>query len=116
MTTVGVILAAFISFVFMLSLAPYAVGAIVIALLMAMAAVIFFGVEAIRAPYHYAMKKFYCPFRKTNVEVKLRPSLFTFRPYDDVITCSAFRGKVTCGKKCLDLPEPQAKEGEKMSI
>ena len=52
MTTVGVILAAFISFVFMLSLAPYAVGAIVIALLMAMAAVIFFGVEAIRAPYH----------------------------------------------------------------
>jgi cell division protein FtsW (lipid II flippase) len=117
MTILQEILAAFISFLFMLFLAPYAIGAIAIALLMAIAAVIFFGVEAITAPYHYVMKKFYCPFRKTKVEVKLRPSLFTFRPYDDVITCSAFKSKIRCGKRCLDLPEPQInKVEEKISI
>jgi hypothetical protein len=46
MTILQEILAAFISFLFMLFLAPYAIGAIAIALLMAIAAVIFFGVEA----------------------------------------------------------------------
>jgi cell division protein FtsW (lipid II flippase) len=117
MTIVGGILAAFLSALFMLFLAPYAIGGIVIALLMAIAAVIFFGVEVITAPYRYIMKKFYCPFRKTDVEVTFRPSIFTYRPYDDVIKCSAFKSRITCGKKCLDLPEPQINRGEeKMSI
>ena len=117
MTIVGGILAAFIGFLFMLFLAPYAIGAIVIALFIAIAVVIFFGAEAIIAPYRYIMKKFYCPFRKTNVEVTFRPSIFTYRSYDDVMKCSAFKGRVTCGKKCLDLPEPQINRGEeKMSI
>ncbi len=117
MTTVGGILAAFISSLFMLFLAPYAIGGIVIAVLMTIAAVIFFGVEAITAPYRYIMKKFYCPFRKTDVEVTFRPSIFTYRQYDDVIKCSVFKSKVTCGKKCLDLPEPQInRREEKMSI
>jgi hypothetical protein len=117
MMTVGGVLAAFIGFLFMLFLAPYAIAGIVIALLMAIAAVSFFGVEAITAPYRYIMKKFYCPFRKTDVEVTFRPSIFTYRLYDDVIKCSAFKSKVTCGKKCLDLPEPQINRGEvKMRI
>ena len=112
MTTVGGILAAFVSSLFMLFLAPYAIEGIVIALLMTIAAVIFFGVEAVTAPYRYIMKKFYCPFRKTEVEVTFRPSIFTYRPYDDVIKCSAFKSKVTCSKKCLDISELQINGGE----
>lgn len=52
-----------------------------------------------------AMKKFYCPFRKMVVEAKMRPSIFTFRSYDDVLKCSAFEDRVRCQKRCLDLPE-----------
>ena len=94
-----------ISFFFVLVLNPYGVVGIAIALLMVVSAVIFFGVEAITIPYRYVVKTFYCPFKKTNVEVKFRPSFFTYRAYDDVIKCSSFKGKVTCKKGCLDLPE-----------
>jgi hypothetical protein len=80
MTTVGGILGAFIGSLFRLFLAPYAIGRIVIALSTAIVAVRFFGVEAITAPYRYIMKKFYCPFRKTDVEVTFRPSLFRYSP------------------------------------
>ena len=52
-----------------------------------------------------AMKSFYCPFRKMIVEAKLRPSIFTYRTYDDVLKCSAFKDKVRCQKMCLDMPE-----------
>lgn len=51
------------------------------------------------------MKNFYCPFRKMIVETKVRPSLFMYRTYDDVLTCSAFKDGVTCQKRCLDMPE-----------
>ena len=94
-----------ISFFFVLVLNPYGVVGIAIALLMVATAFIFFGLEAITVPYRYVVKRFYCPLRKTNVELKLRPSIFTYRAYDDVIKCSAFKGKVTCKKGCLDLPE-----------
>jgi len=50
--------------------------------------------------------KFFCPFRKKMVEIKLRRSLFTYRQYDEVLRCSAFDdGKVRCNMKCLDFPE-----------
>ena len=94
-----------ISFLFILALNPYGVVGIAIALLMVVSAVIFFGVEAVTISKRLVTKAFYCPFKKTNVEVKLRPSFFTYRAYDDVIKCSSFKGKVTCKKGCLDLPE-----------
>jgi cell division protein FtsX len=71
-----------ITFLFILICNPYAVMGMVIALLIAISAVIFFGVEAITMPYRYVVKTFYHPFRKTNAEVKLLPSIFTFRAYD----------------------------------
>jgi hypothetical protein len=52
-----------------------------------------------------ALKNFYCPFRKMIVDAKFRPSLFMYRTYDDVLKCSAFKGRVTCQKRCLDMPE-----------
>ena len=95
----------FMLFFIMIFFVPYAVVGIAIAFLMAISAVVLFGVEATTIYKKLVSKAFYCPFRKTNVEVKLRPSIFTFRPYDDVITCSAFKGKITCKKRCLGLPE-----------
>ena len=97
----------FMLFFIMIFFVPYAIVGIAIASLMAILAVIFFAVEAITIYKKLISKVFYCPFRKTNVEVKLRPSIFTYRPYDDVITCSAFKGKITCKKRCLELPEFQ---------
>jgi hypothetical protein len=52
-----------------------------------------------------AMKSFFCPFRKMTVEAKFRPSIFTYRTYDDVLKCSAFKDKVRCQKRCLNMPE-----------
>ncbi|HET7289496.1 MAG TPA: hypothetical protein VFJ67_03580 [Thermodesulfobacteriota bacterium] len=52
-----------------------------------------------------AMKTFYCPFRKMIVEAKLRPSIFAYRTYDDVLKCSAFKDRVRCQKRCLNMPE-----------
>jgi hypothetical protein len=52
-----------------------------------------------------AMKSFFCPFRKMTVEAKFRPSIFTYRTYDDVLKCSAFKDKVKCQKRCLNMPE-----------
>jgi hypothetical protein len=74
--------------------------------------VMFLGVDSITAPYRYLLGKFYCPFGKTNVEVTLRPSIFTYRPYDDLIRCSEFNGKITCKRWCLDLTELQANKNE----
>ena len=96
-----------ISLFFVLVLNPYGVVFTAIFLLMAISAFISLGVEVITMPYRWVVKTFYCPFRKANVEAKLQPSTSTYRAYDDVITCSAFKGKVTCKKKCLDLPELQ---------
>lgn len=101
----GDIIAQVISVLFILFMNPYATVAIALALLMVIFAIIFFGAEAITMSKRLVLKTFYCPFMRMKVEVKLRPSIFTYRKYDDVITCSAFRGKVTCDKKCLDLPE-----------
>jgi len=98
------IIAQIISILFILFMNPYAIVAIFIAILLAIFAVIFFGVEAVNLGKKLVLKTFYCPFRKMMVEALLRPSIFTFRKYDDVIRCSAFKGKVTCKKKCLDLP------------
>lgn len=107
-----------ISFLFIVVLNPFGIMGILISLFLVVFTVIFFGMEAVTAPYRYVIKKFYCPFRKTDVEATFRPSIFTYRSYDDVIKCSAFKGKVTCKRGCLDLPELQAnkKEAERMSV
>lgn len=107
-----------ISFLFIVVLNPYGIMGILISLFLVAFTVIFFGMEAITAPYRYVIKKFYCPFRKTDVEVTFQPSIFTYRPYDDVIKCSAFRGKVTCKRGCLNLSELQTNknEAERMSV
>lgn len=108
---IGVLLGIFfmLSFIVIFSL-PYVIAGISIAFLMSISAAIFFGVEALTIHKKLISKVFYCPFRKTNVEIKLRPSMFTYRPYDDVITCSAFRGKISCKKRCLELPKLQTRE------
>ncbi len=92
-----------ISFFFILALNPYGVVGIIFALLIVIFAVIFFGMEAVNIGKRLVSKTFFCPFKRAKVEVKLRPSFFTYRAYDDVIKCSAFKDKVICKKKCLDL-------------
>ena len=61
--------------------------------------------EDLSLSHRSAMKSFYCPFRKMIVEAKFRPSIFTYRTYDDVLKCSAFKDKVRCQKRCLDMQE-----------
>jgi len=93
----------------MIFFVPYVTVGIIAAFLIVISVAILFGVEALTIYKKLVSKVFFCPFRKTDVEVKLRPSIFTYRPYDDVISCSAFnKGRVTCKKKCLDLPELRA--------
>lgn len=94
-----------ILFVPLIFLFPYAIAGIAVALFMVIYAFAFLGAEAVTTDKRSVAKTFICPFRKADVEVKFRPSFFTFREYDDVLKCSAFKGKVTCKKKCLDLPE-----------
>ncbi|MDA2919943.1 hypothetical protein MYX76_10690 [Desulfobacterota bacterium AH_259_B03_O07] len=82
--------------IFIALFVPYAVGAMLIALLGMIVILVYFGVEAISLSKRFVLRTFYCPFRKKIVNVKLRPSIFTFRTFDDVIECSAFNtGKVT---------------------
>lgn len=61
--------------------------------------------EDISLSHRSVVKSFYCPFRKMFVKVKFRPSLFTYRTFDDVIECTAFKDRVMCEKGCLDMPE-----------
>lgn len=84
---------------------PYIVLPIVVALVSLVAVSIFMVKEDHSLSHRSAMKTFYCPFRKMIVEAKFRPSIFTYRNYDDVLKCSAFKDKVRCRKRCLDMPE-----------
>lgn len=95
--------------IFIVLLAPYAVGAMLIALLGMVVILIYFGIEAVSISKRLVLKKFFCPFKRKDVSAKFEPSIFTFRQYDDVVQCSEFdTGKVKCKKKCLDLPELRA--------
>jgi hypothetical protein len=62
-------------------------------------------IESRSLSHRSAMKSFYCPFRKMIVDAKFRPSIFTYRAYDDVLKCSAFKDRVRCQKRCLNMPE-----------
>lgn len=84
---------------------PYIVVPIAIGFGSLVFVAVYFLKEARSLSHRVAMKKFYCPFRKMVVEAKLRPSLFTYRTYDDVLKCSAFKDRVRCQKRCLNLPE-----------
>ena len=84
---------------------PYALGAIVIAFVSVFFVCAYLLEENISLSNRSSLKNFYCPFRKMVVNAKFRPSIFTFRTYDDVLKCSAFKDKVRCKKLCLDLPD-----------
>lgn len=105
----AIILSTILTVLLLLSfMVPYIVLPIAIAFIVIILVLIFFGVEDSTKHKKLVNKTFYCPFRKKYVEVEFRPSFFTYRQYDDVIKCSAFNGKVTCKKECLDLPELQS--------
>ena len=84
---------------------PYAFGAIAIAFISILFVCAYFLHEDISLSNRSVLKTFYCPFKKIIVKAKFRPSIFTYREFDDVISCSAFKGKVNCKKMCLDLKE-----------
>jgi hypothetical protein len=84
---------------------PYVVLPVLAALGAIVAVSVYFLKEDSSLSHRAAMKTFYCPFRKMIVEAKLRPSIFTYRTYDDVLKCSAFKDKVRCQKRCLNMPE-----------
>ncbi|MEW6143551.1 MAG: hypothetical protein AB1598_00890 [Thermodesulfobacteriota bacterium] len=84
---------------------PYVVLPVLVAFGVLVAISIYFLKEDSSLSRRAAMKTFYCPFRKMIVEAKLRPSIFTYRTYDDVLKCSAFKDKVRCQKRCLNMPE-----------
>jgi len=92
-----------------LLLVSFAIPYVVLPVLAALGAIVvvsvYFLKEDSSLSHRAAMKTFYCPFRKMIVEAKLRPSIFTYRTYDDVLKCSAFKDKVRCQKRCLNMPE-----------
>ena len=86
---------------------PYAFGAIAIVFVSIFFVCAYFLLEDHSLSNRSVMKTFYCPFRKMVVNAKFSPSIFTFRTYDDVLKCSAFKDKVRCKKLCLDLPDSE---------
>lgn len=84
---------------------PYAFGAVALVLVSVLFVCAYFLMESHSLSERTAMKNFYCPFRKMVVNASYRPSIFTFRTYDDVLKCSAFKDKVRCKKLCLNLPD-----------
>jgi hypothetical protein len=98
----GLILAFFLLISFAI---PFVALPIVVAFVSLVAVSIYFLKEDSSLSRRAAIKTFYCPFRKMIVEAKLRPSIFTYRTYDDVLKCSAFKDKVRCQKRCLNMPE-----------
>lgn len=91
---------------FMLSFAiPFIAGPILIAFVSLVAVCAYLIKEDSSLSHRAKTKSFYCPFRRMLVDAKFRPSIFSYRSYDDVMKCSAFEGGVRCKKKCLDIPE-----------
>ena len=79
---------------------------LVFVFLVTIVTVIYLIVESSSLKRGAVKMKFYCPYRKKMVEIKMQRSLFTYRQYDDVLECSAFDDKkVRCRMKCLNLPE-----------
>ena len=105
-TVVSIIGSMILTVLLLLSLlVPYVFVPILLAFISLVAVSLYLLKESRSLSHRFAMKKFYCPFRKMIVEAKFRPSIFTFRTYDDVLKCSAFKDKVRCRKRCLDIPE-----------
>ena len=84
---------------------PYAFGVVAIVFVSIFFVCAYFLLESHSLSNRSVRKTSYCPFRKMVVQAKFRPSIFTFRTYDDVLKCSAFKDKVRCKKLCLDLPD-----------
>ena len=95
-----------LAILFVLSFAiPFVTIPIMIAFVSLIGVSFYFIKEDRSLAHRTAMKSFYCPFRKMIVDAKFRPSLFSYRSYDDVLKCSAFKDRVRCQKRCLDMPD-----------
>jgi len=101
---IGAIMSIFFTLAFVI---PYGFVAFVAPFAITVTAFIFFSYQHVQMGKTLVNKSFYCPYIIKEVDVKFKPGVFTFRNYDDVIKCSAFNGKFTCLKKCLDTPEIQ---------
>lgn len=96
----------FLGILLMLSFAiPFVAAPILIAFASLIGVCVYFIKEDSSLSHRAKTKFFYCPFRKMLVDAKFRPSIFSYRSYDDVLKCSAFEGGVRCKKKCLNIPE-----------
>ncbi len=96
----------FLGILLMLSFAiPYVAAPIIITFVSLIVVCVYLVKEDISLSNRAKAKSFYCPFKKMLVDAKFRPSIFSYRSYDDVLKCSAFEGGVRCKKKCLDIPE-----------
>ncbi len=103
---ISIIVGMIISVLLLLSfVVPFIFVPVLLAFVALVVVSIYFFIEDRSLSHRSVIKEFYCPFRKMRVRAKLRPSIFTFRTYDDVLECSAFKDKVRCKKRCLDMPE-----------
>jgi hypothetical protein len=98
----GLILSVFFVLSFVI---PFIAVPILVAFVSLIAVSVYLLEEDRSLAHRSVMKNFYCPFRKMIVDAKVRPSMFMYRTYDDVLTCSAFKDRVRCQKRCLDMPE-----------
>ena len=103
---ISIIVGVILGVLFLLSFAiPFIFVPILLGFVSLVGVGIYFLMEDRSLSKRSVMKEFYCPFRKMIVQAKYRPSIFTYRTYDDVLKCSAFKDRVRCQKRCLDLPE-----------
>lgn len=100
--TAGIILGILFLLCFMI---PYAFGPILLGFISLIGVAIYLLKEDQDLSHRSELKTFYCPYTKKIVRASFRPSLFTYRTYDDVMKCSVFRSKVRCKKKCLEIPQ-----------
>ncbi len=90
---------------FLTFIIPFAFGPILIAFVSLIVLSLYLLKENTSLSHRTATKTFYCPFSRKIVRANFRPSIFTYRTYDDVTKCSVFKTRVGCKKKCLDLPD-----------
>lgn len=98
----GVILGILFLLCFMI---PFAFGPILLGFISLIVVAMYLLKERSSLSHRSELKTFYCPFSKKIVRATFRPSLFTYRTYDDVMKCSVFKSKVRCKKKCLEIPQ-----------
>ncbi len=73
-----------------------------VALVLALVAALFAAVRHIPAGTRTVVRRFLCPFRRTDVTVEFQEDPFGHGRYLDVTRCTVFgsRSAITCGKLC----------------